>query len=172
MTALQDEQSGLTLLLTFGPSYVREKSEGAKTTLEVAEYGLLVPFVEGLHEAARGATRIVDGHESSYGYRDVVHFDAALRTIREARPRLEPGFGLWLDYDHSKYGWDGHDPSKNYFTPEGLESSLRAAFERADEIVWLYNETPRWWTEQGGPLKLPAAYVDAIRHVREKLALD
>ena len=81
------------------------------------------------------------------------------------REIVRPGFGLWLDYDRAKYPWNVEDPSKNYFTPESFADSLRLAVEHADEVVWIYSETPRWWTAAGTSETLPKAYEDAIRRV-------
>jgi hypothetical protein len=172
MTAFQQGFPGLTVLLTFGPSYVRAKTDGGKVAREETEYGLLVPFLEGMVEARRGDARIIDGHEPSYGYRDAKRFDAALDSIRASTPKLDAGFGLWLDYDHPKHGWDAENPARNYFTPESFETSLRAALERSDEIVWIYTETPRWWSKDGGAVKLPDAYVAAIRRARRGNTAD
>ena len=172
MAAFQDGFPGLTVLLTFGPSLVRAKTDGGKIPREDTEYGLLVPFLEGMAEARRGDSRIVDGHEPSYGYRDVNRFDAALEAIRSATPKLDAGFGLWLDYDHPKHGWDAEHTARNYFTPDAFETSLRAALERSDGIVWVYTEKPRWWSKDGGTVKLPEAYVAAIRRARRGLAAD
>ena len=36
----------------------------------------------------------------------------------------------------------------------------------ADEYVWIYTETPRWWSKEGGPVKLPKAYEEAVRKAR------
>ena len=33
-------------------------------------------------------------------------------------------------------------------------------------FFWIYGETPRWWSEQGGPVKLPPAYAGALRRAR------
>ena len=172
MEAFQEGFPDLIVLLTFGPSLVvRQRDVGKRPASEVAD-GLLVPFVEGMTDAIRGRSSIVDGHEPSYGYRDPKRFDEALATIRAAVPKVEAGFGLWLDYNWPEKGWDVNDPSNNYFTPEVFESSVRAALERTDGIVWIYTETPRWWTEHGPSAKLPAPYVDAIRRARRGLTRD
>jgi len=33
-------------------------------------------------------------------------------------------------------------------------------------IVWIYSETPRWWSPEGKPIKLPQAYDAAVRRAR------
>jgi hypothetical protein len=45
------------------------ESHAGKGALAECHYGLLAPFVDGLLEAARGRTRLVDGHEISNGYK-------------------------------------------------------------------------------------------------------
>jgi hypothetical protein len=173
MDAFQDGFPGLTLLLTFGPSLVDKQTNGGRTPAKDAPDGLLVPFVQGMADARRGETRLVDGFELSYGFRDPKRFDEALARVRSLEPALEAGFGLWLDHDWRKNGWDVDKPAANYFSPEAFETAVRAALERSDGIVWVYTETPRWWTADGrGPVKLPAAYVEAIRKARRGLATD
>ncbi len=183
MTAMQEGYPGLTVFLTFGDSLVWKQSEGGKKPLAECSYGLLAPFLDGLIDAARDGTRIVDGHEPSYGYREAPSFIEARRTIlRDAASlasdraafakRVSAGFGLWLDYDWRKLGWNADDSSKNYFTPQGFETALRAALEQSDEYVWVYSETPRWWSEKSAPVALPAAYSDAARRARRALAGD
>jgi hypothetical protein len=172
MAAFQEGFPGLTVLLTFGPSLVRYETEGGKTKPQDTHYGLLAPFVEGMCESAQGDSRIVDGHESSYGYREPKRFDAALATIRAANPAVQAAFGLWLDYDWRAKAWHVDEPSKNYFTPQTFEASVRAALERSDGIVWVYGETPRWWSEKAQTEKLPTAYLEALRRARRGLAPD
>ncbi len=53
-----------------------------------------------------------------------------------------------------------------HFTPEELEAAVRAALRAADEYVWIYSETPRWWTDAGPPAKLPEAYAEALRRAK------
>lgn len=164
--AFQDECPGLVVLMTFGPSYALRKSDNGRIPPSDLEEGLLTAFTKGLVDGALRETKIVDGYESSYGYRSRDQFANARELIRK-QPNIGAGFGLWIDYDWREKGWNEADPSKNHFTPESFESSLRIAREMTDEFVWIYAENPRWWTADDQPIKLPAAYQDAIRRVKD-----
>ncbi|MFO0892736.1 MAG: hypothetical protein U0790_26795 [Isosphaeraceae bacterium] len=183
MAALQEGFPGLRLMTTFGPSLAWKQGDGGKVPLAERDYGLIVPFFDGMIAASRGETRIVDGYELSYGYRDPAQFDrgrqimtvdaAGLMIDPRAYARLvRPGFGLWMDYDWRKRGWKADDPEANYFSPARFRTALRAALERADEFVWVYTETPRWWTPAGKPAQLPEAYAEAVRDARRGLCRD
>ena len=180
MTAFQEGFPDLTVLVTFGHSLVWKQSQGGKKALADCADGLLAPFLDGMFDAATGKTRLVDGHEMSYSYRDPGLFAQARDAIKVksaglAADRLKyqdlvsVGFGLWLDYDWPKYGWNSDKIDGNYFSPERFESSLRAAIEQADEYVWIYTEKPRWWSDRGSTIDLPPAYVEAARRVRRAL---
>jgi hypothetical protein len=126
-----------------------------------------------MSEAHRGASVLVDGYEPSYKYKKPEQFDEALGLMRKSGPSFRAGFGLWLDYDWRKLGWNTGDVSLNYFSPEAFGSAVRSALERSDEIVWVYTESPRWWSlEDGLPSRLPDAYVEALRRARKGLAAD
>ncbi len=175
MRAFQQGYPGVTILLTFGHSYPWDlMHRQPPMALEQTDYGLLAAFVDGLVDGAEGSTRIVDGHERSYGYKTRAQFEMAREAMTSGvmpivadpekyRRVVRPGFGLWLDYDREKYPWNVDDPSRNYFSPEAFRGSLKLALEHADEIVWVYSETPRWWTERGVAEKLPKVYDEAIR---------
>jgi hypothetical protein len=175
MTAFQDGYPGLTIFLTFGYSLAHYETGGDPAKLPKTEYGLLAPFLDGMLDAAKGDTRLVDGHELSYGYKDTARFAKALAAMKTgvlpfvgADPALykkhfTAAFGLWMDHNWRKHGWNTDDFSKNYYPPEAFEASLRTALQSADEYVWIYTETPRWWTAEGKPTKLPKAYDDAVR---------
>ncbi len=176
MTAFQEGFPGLTVLSTFGHSLVWRQSESGKKPLAECPDGLLAPFLDGMIDGAKQPSRLVDGHEMSYGYLDAPAFARARQTITADaaalsinRPGYEqfvsPGFGIWLDYDWQKKGWNPADSQSNHFSPERLETSLRAAIEQSDEFVWIYSEKPRWWSEKG-PVDLPSPYVETIRRVR------
>jgi hypothetical protein len=183
MAALQEGYPDLTVFLTFGYTLPWKQSDRGKRPLDECADGLLAPFLDGMIEVSRGRARIVDGHELSYGYRDASAFldaqraitrdAAALAADRSAYGRvISAAFGLWLDYDWRKKGWDPRQPASNYFTPTGFEAAVRAALEHSDEYVWIYTETPRWWSERGGPVDLPSAYADAVRRARGTPARD
>ena len=81
MASMQEGFPGLTVMLTFGPSLLCSHPQDVEMPLEVSPYGLLVPFVDGLIDAAQGKTRIVDGFERSYGYREAAKFEQAREQI-------------------------------------------------------------------------------------------
>jgi hypothetical protein len=175
--AFQDEFPGLTILVTFGHSLAWRQSDGGKKALADCPDGLLAPFLDGLIAASKGATQLVDGHELSYGFRDPALFSQARETMKQRAAGLaadparyqkmvSAGFGLWLDYDWPKYGWKPAEIERNYFTPDGFETSLRAAIAQSDEFVWIYTEKPRWWSNLDHPTDLPEPYIEAVRRAR------
>lgn len=178
MAAFQEGYPDLVVFLTFGYCLPWAESNRDKTKLALADYGLLAPFMDGMVEAAKGKTKIVDGCELAYGYRKPEHFTDSYAMMREGvmpivpdpksyRRVLSCSFGLWLDYNWRKEGWNADDPSKNVHTPESFEVLVRNALRTADEYVWIYSETPRWWSDEGKPIKLPPAYDAALRKARQ-----
>jgi hypothetical protein len=43
-------------------------------------------------------------------------------------------FGLWLDRNWRKFGWNEQDFSTNYFSPEAFQASVSQALALADEL--------------------------------------
>ena len=177
MRALERGYPGLTVFLSLGYSWPLEASRGDVRALDRTDCGLLAPFLDGMISVASERVVLVDGHELSYSYREPARFAAKADSMRHgalrmtAQPgrysqRLSVGFGVWLDNDWRKWGWNTEDPAKNYFTPAAFAVSVQAAFDHADRYVWIYSETPRWWTASGGPRALPAAYDSVLRHIR------
>jgi len=177
MVALQEGYPGLTLLLSFGHSLPWVQSEHGKQPLEECSYGLLAPFLDGVLERARGGTRVVDGYELSYGFRDPRQFEDARRLVKLAvlpavgardayRRRLRLGFGIWMDYEWRRRGWSPTDTSKNYLTPESFGRVVAAALRTSDEYVWIYGESPRWWAAPSVDARVPEAYAAALRRAK------
>lgn len=176
MEAFEQGYPGLTVLLSLGHSAAFWPEPGGHQPLATVYYGLLPAFVDGLIDGAR-AGRIVDGFEPSYAYKQPERFRDGYRTMSEGvlpivadpdryRRVMSFGFGIWMDYEWRRHGWNVFDFSKNHFTPAELQTAVRAALQTADEYVWIYSEQPRWWSPEGGPLRLPAAYDDALRRAK------
>ena len=184
MNAFQDGYPGLTIFLTFGYSLPWTESEQGKKPLAECHYGLLAPFLDGMLDAASGKTILVDGNENAYRFRDTNSFARSYRMMKqELLPIVQTdkaayarhfslGFGLWIDCDWRRVGWDTNDFSKNFYTPELLENSVRTGLQTADEYLWIYSEQPRWWSKEGKPVKLPPAYENAVRRARKGVTKD
>ncbi len=168
MRTVNKEFPDITILLTFGYSITRPKGE-SKDRSE-SHYGLLADFLDGLLDACSDRTTIVDAWESSYPNKRHEQFVKAYDTIREQsvawtanpekyRRHVRAGFGIWMDYNWRKFGWDLADFSKNHLTPAEFEYSVHSALRTSDAYVWVYTEQPRWWTNE----RLPSAYVEALR---------
>jgi len=177
MQSFQKGYAGLTVFLTFGYSLPWTESDSGKQSLATCNYGLLAPFLDGMVQAATGRTRLVDGFELSYGYKQPERFVRARTMVQvDLLPIVQDpekyaqlfslGFGLWMDNDWRKQGWNTADFSKNHFTPDAFETSSRAALQHCDEYVWIYSETPRWWSSQSNSVKLPPEYEAALRRAR------
>jgi len=179
MKAFQAGYPDLVVMLTFAYSLPNAETDGDPAKLEKVSYGLLAPLLDGMVDASAGKAKIVDGFERSYSFRDARQFERAYGIMKTGvlplvradhdkyRQAVSFGFGVWLDYDWRKKGWDETDPSKNYFTPEGFARSVGKALETADEYVWVYSETPKWWAgDDAKPVKLPEAYGAELRRIR------
>ncbi len=175
MEAFQEGYPDLTVFCTLGYSGAWHEAQRGKPLRE-CDYGLLAPFMDGMTEAAKGRTRIVDGYELGYYLnKETLHFgykamDWDLLGIvadpGKYRRVTSLGFGLWLDKNYAT--WNADDVTKNHWTPAEWEATVRKALELSDEYVWVYTDTPRWWTEpEGRPSKLPAAYEQATRRARQ-----
>jgi hypothetical protein len=177
MQAFQAGFPDLTVFLTFGYSLPWSKTVSGQKSLADCQYGLLAPFIDGMVQATRGTARLVDGYEISYGYKDPARFASAYHTMKtDLLPLVaDPAkyhevfsfaFGIWMDHDYRKTGWSTNDFSRNSFSPAAFQRSVHQALLTADEYVWIYTETPRWWSKDGQPAQLPEAYDQALRHAR------
>jgi hypothetical protein len=182
MGAFQEGFPDLVVFLTFGYSLPWDDHAGPNhTPLPQCGYGLLAPFMDGLVEAAKGRTRLVDGFEIAYRFRQPAQFPNGYRMMekdllpivadpKKYRQVFTFSFGLWLDFDWRGAGWNTEDVTKNIHTPEQFEVLTRKVLETADEYVWIYTETPRWWSDEGKPVKLPPAYDAALRKAKRPTA--
>ena len=179
MRAFEEGYPGLTVFLTLGASCPYLYEAGGETR-ESGRYGLLTAFVDGMISAASDSARIVDGNEPAYPVRDPARLDSYMQAMTyDVLPRLSDStryrrvvsrsFGIWLDHDWRHRVWDTRDPTKSYRPPAELRAVVRRALELADDYVWIYSETPRWWTESGTRKDLPDAFDQALREARKGL---
>ena len=52
------------------------------------------------------------------------------------------GFGIWLDHDWRKVGWNTIDLHRNHFSPDEFGQGLSGAPRTTDRYVWIYSEHP------------------------------
>jgi hypothetical protein len=183
MNAFQQGYPDATIFLTFGYSLPWAESQQGKRALAECHYGMLAPFLDGMLDAIKGNTILVDGNEGAYRFRDTNRFATSYRAMKqdllpivqskENYPKhFSLGFGLWMDCDWRKVGWGTNNYATNFYSPQAFEHSVRAALQTADDYVWVYTEQPRWWSNEGGTVKLPAAYEQAVRRARMGLAKE
>jgi hypothetical protein len=165
------------VFLTLGYSLPLHETGGGIHPLTITHNGLLAPFLDGMFAAASDSVVIVDGQEHAYPYRQPAQFAAKADSMRRGVLRLvaDPpryakhlsvGFGIWLDNESERLGWNETDPGQNYFTPEAFAVAVQAAFDHSDRYVWIYSQKPRWWSAAGHPLRMSAAYDSVLRRIR------
>ncbi len=174
MRAVNAEYPDITMMMTFGYGI-----SGVGTDRSKVGYGLLKNFLDGMYEVAAPRTTIVDGYEGAYSFRRHQQFREAYKTTREKmasfcsvpdryRKHLRVGFGIWMDMDFRRYGWDLRDFERNYFTPDEFAYSVFCGLSVCDRYVWVYTEKPLWWTHT----RVPTAYRLALRRARGPMAIE
>lgn len=130
-------------------------------TLAGSHYGLLPAFIDGLLDAAAPETTFVDGCENGYYMNGATEYQRAALDMTLAtgpaarlvspenrvkyRTQVQAGFGFYLDmYSNPPTSnfYRGPEPGETRF--ERLAVNLRAAWDAADEYVWVYGEQKRW----------------------------
>lgn len=134
-------------------------SGGEPTTLlETHPYGLLPAFLNGMLDVIPPGATIIEGDENAYSYNSDAEFERAfvdLKTKTLGLIALEnrAKFKAQCSVSHGIY-LDAHSnepTSPWYIDPRGgpraarLEANVKAALRTADEYVWVYGETARWW---------------------------
>jgi hypothetical protein len=174
MRAFNRHYPDVTVLLTYGYGITGLGGDRSK-----APYGLLKNLLDGMFEAAKRDTLLVDAYEGAYSFRTHKEFVSARKTVLEQMvPRVgDPaaykqhvrlGFGVWMDNRYGAKAWNTDDLEKNYFTPAEFEYSLFCGLSVCDKYVWVYTEHPKWWTNE----KLPAEYLAALKRARNPRVLD
>lgn len=177
MRAMESGYPGITVFLTLAGTHAMIQEWGDLIAPDKGDYGLLPPFVDGMIQAASSSATIVDGMEASFPLRRASEIDIYLESHKWARAKsrnpakydrvISRSFSLWLDFDWRKRPWN--DGLQDYRTPDTFRDTIRRALELSDEYVWIYSETPRWWSAEGGRKHLPERWVRAVRDARKGL---
>ncbi|MBX7142921.1 MAG: hypothetical protein K1X79_00570 [Oligoflexia bacterium] len=174
MREIQRNFSTPKILLSYSYSLPLRRADFDTTKLAYNEYGLLVPFLDGMLDAANPGTQFIDGFEFAYRYNKIDEFRNAVTEMRQTvlpfvgnarlySDHFRVGFGLWLDVPNQDNAWSHLSLSNNYFTPNKLAHSLKLALQHTDEYVWIYSQRIDWWRESVARQRVPKEYIDAVR---------
>jgi hypothetical protein len=164
----------------FDPALAARDEAARQRALAVADYGLLPAFLDGLLEAAVGASTIIDGNEPAYYYGSRAEFFAARETILRRGPALvapanRPRYARHVQAGHAVFVdqlFALRPPADNgpaaALTPaeraRWLEHNVYYALAAADEYAWVYSERMSWWAGQ-----VPPGAEEAVRAARQKI---
>jgi hypothetical protein len=151
MRAVNAEFPNIKILCLFGPSLTH-----SNLLVSNHHYRLLAPFIDGMCQVATPGTQIIDGFETSYGYRTQVSFDNGRETQLASWDTFEHksdfdrvmrvGFGLWMDNNSGHLGWHPDEPLLNHFRPDTWQTAIFSALTRTDEYVWVWHERYDLWS--------------------------
>lgn len=188
MEAIQDAYPDITILLSFGASYVARQPHAARRLAELTDYGLQPAFITGLLEGVGPNVKLIDGQEHAYGHLTPEDFYRGYHGVRHEaltlipvelhekyRRQMDVGTAMWANFQLSlpittdKF-WPAH------YLPEEdrlklFEQNIYYALKTTDEYFWLYSEQMGWW-EDGYPTPTPPGALDAIRRSRAKIEAD
>lgn len=129
--------------------------------LKTAHYGLLPAFIDGMLDVLPPEMTLVDGCENGYYIEGNDYAHTALDMIlvngpaarlvsppnrAKYRAQVQAGFGFYLDmYSNPEGNRYYRGPLEGGTRRDRLEKNLAAAWNAADEYVWVYGEKHRWW---------------------------
>jgi len=183
MQALQENCPDLKLLMFYQYSlYYGVIKSPNDPALQKNQYGLMLPFLNGMLETADDNVRLIDGNEHSYSAVNAGQFALAYKIMREPqsyiaenlqekyRQHVRAGQAVYVDL---LFGTRQKiDDFSKYMTPEEqmkwFEHNLYYALKYSDEYVWDYNEQIQWWRNR----LMPPGIDDAIINIKKKIAAN
>ncbi len=180
-TELPDPQILTLFQLSYFPGLTRPMDpEQRQEALSKEHYALLPAFLEGMLTGSQPGTRIIDGNEGAYYYRNREQYfekyhqitQSALHLIPEElhdlyRGKVRVGQAVYID---QYFGLRDQRVLGHYLAPEQrplwFEHNLYWALQTADRYVWCYNERMNWWEDEN----IPQGCEEAIRSARRKIA--
>ena len=170
--AINSIYPNITIFLTYGYTLPYYHTQNG-WSLSASPHGLLPAFLDGILGNCDPATRVIDGYEQSYSFKNEEDYIEGYYQIKEDgltltdvpdkfESQLKAGFGLWIDYYWQNYGWDTTNFSNNYFASAEFESSVRYALKYSESYVWVYSQKVNWWTREN----LPEDYIQALESAK------
>lgn len=150
------------------------------------QYGLYLPFVKGMLDAAKPGVVFIDGNESTYYIQRLKQYKKAYQLCREiARALLGPNnqaklntqqsIAVAMYVDRTFGSRKGRKTIGNYLTPKQraklFSYQIQEALNTADEYVWVYSERMNWWKNKT-PMGLEKAIRTGIKRYRSGKPLD
>jgi|GEM_PF-7038186 len=158
------------------------------STLASANYGLYLPFLNGMLSVINQDAQMIDGNEGSYYYRKPAQFYEAFWQMREGA-KINVPKSLWNKYDTNERAAQAlyvdrlfslRPDTFGYQISAGMTPEERAqwfgqntyyALKTSQEYVWLYSEKMNWWTNTDLPPGLEDAIVTAKARLMNGQAL-
>ncbi len=188
MRALSSQNANLKVLMFYQYSmlYYISHADDPLTRAQAVDsysYGLMMPFLDGMLEAAGPGIQFIDGNEFSYYYKTPLEYYRAYHTMKQSAklyvaPELRGKFdnqvraaqALYVDYLFNFRPDIFKDNVASSMTPEErarwFEHNTYYALQSSDQYVWLYSENMNWWTKTNVPPGIEAAILSA----KEKVA--
>ncbi len=167
------------LCVPMDPGFRQEK-------LSKEHYALLPAFLEGMLEGSQAGTRIIDGNEGAYYYKDRQQYFEKYQQITQRglylipeefrdqyRHKVRVGQALYVD---QYFGLREQKVLGHFMTPEQqaqwFEHNVYWALYTSDKYVWCYSERMNWWEDQNVPEGCEEAILSARRKLANAQSLD
>ncbi len=203
MEAMQSEMPNVKLLMFFQYStfyYANHDSDpfARNAGIDRQNYGLMLPFIDGMLSVAGPKVQLIDGNENSYYFTTAERFYRAYWEMRQGarvavKEDLKTKFdshvraaqALYADYPFGLVTFENFVPDfATVMTPEEramwFEQNVYSALQSSDEYVWLYTEKMDFFNHPVLPgdsdrdkewksVPPPPGLIDAINSARKKL---
>jgi hypothetical protein len=150
-----------------------------QSKLSKEHYALLPAFLEGLLTGSQPGTRIIDGNEGAYYYKDQWQYFEKYHQITQRglylipeelrglyREKVQVGQALYVD---QYFGLREQKVLGHYLAPEQrplwFEHNVYWALYTSDKYVWCYSERMNWWEDENVPEGCEAAICSARRKI-------
>ena len=159
-----------------------------QAAMAAANWGLYLPFLNGMLSVINNDAQMIDGNENSYYYQKPAQFYEAYWQMREGA-KINVPTELWGKYARNQKTANAlyvdrlfslRPETFGYQISAGMTPEERAqwfgqntyyALKTSQEYVWLYSEKMNWWTNTGLPPGLQDAIVTAKARLMNGQAL-